>query len=157
LSVAFARIFEAAGIKAGAQGWTSERLVTTLHGDPYPKLDRPAVQRALLELLAREKVRVEELVKDAVSRDQALDRYEAFAEQKMKERAAARARRTSELETRIRELQAECEKLAATAQQEEERWTEWRRRKAAQEKELAWAIGYLLDRPVISVAEPPGK
>ena len=157
LSIAFAQVFEAAGIKPGAHRWTIERLATTLRAEPFSKLDRPAAQRALLELLAKEKVPVEDLVKDAVSRDGALDRYQSFAEQKMKERAAARARKASELQAKIRELEAECEKLAATAQDEEERSREWHRRKVAQEKELAWAVGYLLDRPVISIDEPPRK
>jgi hypothetical protein len=157
LSVPFAKVFETAGIKPGAHGWTVERLTQVLRSESLRQLDRPAVQKALMELLARERVPVEDLVRDAVARDQALDHYELFAQQKREERAEARARKTSELQSKIRELQAECGKLAASAQQEEASWREWRERKIANEKELAWTVSFLLDRPVISIDEKPLK
>jgi hypothetical protein len=155
LSVPVEQIFATAGVKAAAHGWTIERLKQLLEEEQFKSKDREEVQKAILNILANEKVAVEELVKDAVARDQALDAFEGFARKKMEHRIAARARKMSELESQMRSLQEEVDRLRREAAQDEEHWREWRRKKAAIERKLAWAVAYLMDRPVITTADEP--
>jgi len=63
-----------------------------LNTEQYKAMDRVAVQRALLGLLSTQKAQVEDIVKDASSRDQALDAYDTFVHKKMEDRAVARER-----------------------------------------------------------------
>jgi hypothetical protein len=154
LSVPVEQIF-ATGVKAAAHGWTVERLKQLLKTEQFKSKDREEVQKAILNILANEKVAVEEVVRDAVARDQALDAFEEFAARKMEQRISARARKMSELESQVRSLQEELDGLRREAAQDEEHWRQWREKKAVIERELARAIGYLIDRPVITTADEP--
>jgi len=155
LSIPFEQICAAAGVKAAAHGWTVERLKHVLQTETRQPKDRVEAQKAILNLLANDNVSVEEVVKDAVARDQALDAFEVFAREKMERRIAARLRKRSELESRIRTLQEELDRLQGEAAQDEEHWRQWQHNKKAMEQELAWAVGYLIDGPVITTTDEP--
>src|SRR5262245_59027591 len=76
LSVSFEDVFKAAGIQPGPTGWTVDRLKQFLNDDRIQKMDRREAQRETLAMLAAEKVDAADLIKDAISRDRALDAFE---------------------------------------------------------------------------------
>src|SRR5881397_47923 len=98
LSVTFDQVFDAAGIKPAPHGWTASRLKQLLDTDQFKNLERTALQRSMLNILGKEKVDIEDIVKDAIAHDQALDAFEAFTRKKMNDRVAARQRNLIELE-----------------------------------------------------------
>src|SRR6478672_7990838 len=73
LSVSFEDVFKAAGIEAPPGGWTVDRLLQFVNSDRIRKMDHADAQREILSMLAAEKVDTAAVVKDAISRDQALD------------------------------------------------------------------------------------
>lgn len=150
LTVPFEKIFETAGIETPSHGWNIDRLKQFLHTDAFKNKERSVVQTAILNILKLENASVEDVVKDAMARDKALDSFEAFAQKKMEDRMAARERQLAEIESQIQALQSELSELKAKKEADEARWREWRRQKRAQERELAWAVGYLIDRQVIT-------
>jgi hypothetical protein len=117
-------------------------------------MDAPSVQKAVLGLLSTEKAEVEDLVKDAMARDRSLDAYDEYVRKKMKERSTTRQRRVVELQAQIKDLEQECARQAEEEKADGERFREWLRRKIAYEKDMAWALGFLVDRPVVSVTRP---
>ena len=151
LAVPFEKVFEAAGVKPPAHGWTIPRLQELLATDQYKTLARPAAQQAILGLLATQKAPVDDLVKDAVDRDQALDAYEVFVHKKLESRQVARQQRTEQIHEQIRQLQAETARLAEENKNDQEQFAQWHTKKVACEKDLAAAVGYLLDKAVVSV------
>lgn len=151
MGVPFEKVYATAGIKPAAHGWTIERLAQLLRTAQYKSMDRSATQQALLGLLAAEKARVEDLVRDAVSRDQALDAFQAFVRKKMNDRLAMRESLLADRESQIRALQEECARMCEETRADQRQWQEWLERKRGQERELAWAVSYLLDHPVISI------
>ena len=155
LSIEFEKVFDAAGIKPPPHGWTIERLQQLLRTDQYRGMDRESAQRAILGLLSAVKAEVDDLVRDAIARDQAIDKFAAFVRQRMDDRTVARQRKISDLDEKIRDLQREQARLEDEKKTDDERWQQWRSRKIACEKEMAWALSYLLDRPVVTV-EPDG-
>ena len=155
LSVSLDQIFAAAGMASPPHGWTIERLGKLLREEPYQRMSRPAVQKAILELLAADEAHVQDLVKDAVTRDQALDAFAAMVRAKMNDLAAAQGQRLAEIDREIRELQTEAARLREETQTDAARWRDWRAEKAAREKEMAWALGYLLSECPITVDEEP--
>src|SRR5678816_3066598 len=63
LSVPFDKVFEAAGIKPSAHGWSVDRVAQLLQTDPYKSLGRPEVQKGVLTLMSADKAQVQDLVK----------------------------------------------------------------------------------------------
>lgn len=153
LSVPFEKIMETAGITPGPQGWTIDRLKELLLTDEIKKLTREEAQKRILGVLASEKVPVEEIVKDAVARDRAMDAFEKTARMKMEDRLAAREHKIADLDTKIKELAKETARLREQIAAEQARWREWRSQKRGREKDLAWSVGFLIDQPVITTDE----
>ena len=154
LSVEFAKVFEAAGIKPPAHGWTIDRLVGLLRTDQYRTMDTPSVQKAVLGLLANEKATVEDVVKDALARDRSLDAYDEFVRKKMQDRSEARQRRVSALQSQIKDLEQQCARQAEEGRADQERLEQWLDRKASCELDMAWALGFLVKDPAVSVTRP---
>lgn len=150
LAIPFEKIFEAAGLPCLPSGWSIERLNKVLGTAPFREQPREAVQKKILDVLAAEKVAAEDLVKDAVSRDQALDAFEKSAEHKMAGRIAANERALAEAKTRIDDLRRECTRLEEVIAADSSKWREWRRKKRSCEQDLARAVSYLIDREVIT-------
>jgi hypothetical protein len=146
LTVPLAKVCETAGVKPPPHGWTVDRLRELLRSAKFTPLARDAAQRALLEQFASDKVTVEDIVKDGIARDQAIDAFEKFVHGKMESRKLARQRQIASLQSQIESLQGEAAVEAA-------QWKQWLDQKRAYEKDMAWAIGYLLDRPVITTQE----
>jgi hypothetical protein len=137
LSISFDDVFKAAGIRTSPSGWNVDRLQEFLNSDRIRGMDRAEAQRETLGMLAAEKVDAADLIKDAISRDQALD---AFAD-------SVRKKRERWLAEKRQEIQAIEQEIAA----EEGKWIDWRRQKRQREQDLAHAVGYLIDKPVISI------
>jgi hypothetical protein len=144
LSVPFEDIFKAAGHDAAKAKWTVEHLQEFLNSDRIRKMSRDDAQRATLQMLTEENVDAADIVKDAIFRDQALDAFEASASRKRQRWRADQQQLLSDLSARMKQVEKE---IAA----EEERWNDWRRQKRQRERDLAHAVGFLIDRPVISI------
>jgi hypothetical protein len=153
LSVPFEKIFETAGIKAGTKGWTVMKLHGLLSSEPYKTAGKEDAQKRVLETLRAENVSAEEIVKDAMARDKVLDSFEVYARKKMEDRRVARERKIVDLKDRIAQLQKELSETESRKKGDEETWTQWKARKKGAEQDMAWAIGFVIDRPVISISE----
>jgi hypothetical protein len=137
LSISFDDVFKAAGIPMPPRGWSVDKLMEFLNSDRVRGLDRADAQRKILTLLASENVDAADVIKDAISRDHALD---AFADSIRDKRQRWRTEKT----LAIQELEREIA-------DEEKNWNEWRRKKRQREQQMARAVGYLIDTPVISI------
>jgi len=151
LSVGFDKVFSTAGIVPPAHGWTIERLQQLLRTEQYRGMDRESAQKAILGLLSAVQAQVEDIVKDAIGRDQAIDKFALFVRQKMDDRTVARQRKVSDLEEQVRGLEKEKARLLEEMAADQERWQEWKQKKLACEKDMAWALSYLLDHPVVTI------
>ena len=154
LSVAFEKVFDAAGIKPSPHGWTASRLRQLLDTEQFKGMERTAIQRSLLNILGKEKIDVEDIVRDAIAHDQALDAFEAFTRKKMNDRVAARQKNLVELESEIQSLEERRVRLTEEMNADKEQWRLWQERKRTYERELAHTISYLVDRPVVTIDDP---
>ena len=158
LALPFEKIFEAAGVSRPASKWNILRVREILESEGSKGNDRAALQHELLGRLNLAQVSAEEIVKEAIAQDQALDAFEDFVRKKAADRLAKTERRIAKLDAQIQTLQGERAALEARRQKDQREFHDWRRRKRAYERELAAAVGYLTDRPVISTdAEPPSE
>jgi hypothetical protein len=145
LSPSLEKVFEAAGI--GRRAWTIERLSDLLRADPFRSMDRAAAKQAILQALAAENTGLEDLVQDARSRDKALDASEGRALALVRERQELRRRQREALERQIGQLNEACRALNVADQDEQQVLQQWQVRKAAYEKDMAWALGFLVETP----------
>jgi hypothetical protein len=156
LSVPFDQVYEAAGVKLSARAWNIAKLLEILDRKEFKDLDRTEIQKRIVTALNAEKVEIQDIVRDAVARDKALDAFEEFARKKLRDRTAARERRLAEIETALGELEKERATLREKADMDRKQWEDWRRRKRAAEHGLAHAVGYLIEGQVITTDEGEG-
>jgi len=155
LSQPFERVFEAAGIETPEHGWTIEKLKEHLAGDACRGKPREEVQKAILAALSADKAHVQDVVKDAIARDRALDAFEVSVHAKMHDRALARQEKISSLQGEVKALQREISDLTDEANTDEASWRAWHERKVAREQEMARALSFLLDQPVLDIDSNP--
>jgi len=146
LSVSFEDVFKAAGIETPPAGWTVDRLLEFVNGDRIRKMDHADAQRETLSMLAAEKVDTAAVVKDAISRDRALDAFEESISKK-------RQQWQTEKKQLLTELKEQQQQLEQEINDEEKKWKQWRRMKRQRELDMARAVGYLIDSPVISIED----
>jgi hypothetical protein len=151
LSVPFDDVYSAAGITTPPSGWTVNRLEEFLKSDAVRGLERSDAQRETLRALAAAGVKSADVIKDAVARDQAMDAFEDGVARKRELWRASKKQLLEGLEAQIQSLQEEQRRVAQEVASEEKKWTEWRRRKIQREKDMALAVSYLIDKPVISI------
>ncbi len=149
----FGQIFQTAGISPPAQGWTLERLQHLLRTDHFKNLDKREAQRSLAEILRSEHVDPQDLVQQAVAQDRALDEFERSMHDRRAREAQAARQRQGEIESKIEDLTKQREQLEAGMKEAAAQWQDWLKRKRSYERELAAAVGFLIDTPLISVDE----
>lgn len=146
LSISFEEVFKAAGLQTPAVGWTVDRLLDFINSERIRQMDHADAQRETLRMLASEKVDSADVVKDAISRDQALDAFEEFILKKRQQWKTEKNQLLDELKEEQRQIEEEI-------RAEDRKWTEWRRLKRQREIDMARAIGYLIDKAVISIED----
>ncbi len=145
LSASLENIFDAAGIER--RTWNVERLRDMLRTEPYRSMDRAAAGQAILDAMSGQNARIDDLVQDARARGRALDESEGRALALMRERQEARRRQRESLQRQLGELNEACRALDAEDQDDQQALREWQARKSAYEKEIMWALGYLMETP----------
>jgi hypothetical protein len=159
LSYEFEKIYTAARVYPPAHGWTIERVVKLLRTDQFKSMDDETIKKSLLGMLAAENVPAEDIVKDAIARDKAIDAFEIHLHGKLEERhkqlqqkIESNRREIEALKAALGDLERQIGDLAATSDQEQidlRNWVDTIKR--AKEEELARAVAFLTAEPVISI------
>lgn len=154
------QVYAGAGITDPPHGINVYRLIQMLEAEEFRGLDqatRAKVVAGVLRRLPTGAVEVDDIVRDAALRDQALDAFESF----LTDRLATQER---DIEERNRALQQEIDELArkntglmesnrADAEKQRTRLTRWRQRKQAEEERLYAAIEPFVERNPVSRGE----
>jgi hypothetical protein len=150
LEIPFEKIFDTAGISSDPQNWTIDRLKQVVSSEAFKNKPLEEARKSVLDMLKAEGVAAEEIVKDAIARDHALDSFEACMSEKMQDRTDACKKKLAEIEAQIKDLQEASARLEEKLKTDEERWREWRKSKRARERELASIASYIVDHPAIT-------
>jgi hypothetical protein len=144
------KIFETAGIAPGPSAWSVDRLKDFIQSELGKNKSRGEIQKSVLGAMNSDGATAGDVVKDAVSRDRALDAFEESAEAKMHERAEAVEKRIRDLESKAEQLRQEADGIKKKFEAQKDEWKEWKRQKRAYEKQLASVIAYIVDHKVIT-------
>lgn len=154
---ALAQVYASAGIREPAHGFTIYRLIEMLESSELRELDPPTRAKVIAGLLKRlpaGAVEIEEIIRDAGTRDRALDAFERFLSERV-------ARQEQEVEEKNRALQQEIDELTianmglqeanrAALEQERAKLERWRARKQAEEQRLFDAVAPFVDQNPVS-------
>ena len=158
----FPSIYKASGVKDPSHGFSAYKVLEILSSPDFESLDGKAKAAALsgfLRMNPAGPVPIEDVIEDALARDNALDGFEGFLRMKLEARTADREKENAALQAGINELaQKNREKMQANLEaiaKEQERFSSWQARKRIEEKKLYEAVEPFVEKNPVSVGNAP--
>ncbi len=154
----FPSIYKASGIKDPAHGFTAYKVLEILSSPDFAALDMKAKAAALsgfLRMSPSGPVPIEDVIEDALARDNALDGFEGFLRMKLDARNGDREKENASLQAAIDELaRKNREKIQSNLDaiaKEQEHFAAWQARKRIEEQKLFEAVGPFVEKNPVSV------
>ncbi|MEI7751161.1 MAG: hypothetical protein WCJ71_03625 [Candidatus Omnitrophota bacterium] len=158
LNVPVSKVYEALKIAPPPGGWDVDKVIQALEAASIKDLGSDKARKALKDILIKNNVAIPEIIKNAISRDKALDDYERFVYGKLQERAASRERQIESLKQQIEDCNKSIEQLESSQRRDQELFAEWIAKKTGTEEELLKVVGLLTSGSLISVGQvTPGN
>jgi hypothetical protein len=147
----FEAVYEEAGIQLPAHKYGVDKVSEMLAGKRLASLGREVKATAVLAALEAAQVPIRDVIQDAVLRDKALDDFEAAKEaevQDLKAKSEARiAAIKDEIDTLLREKNAEIEGLKKAAEAAEQAFVDLQARKRKEEDRLHEVVAHFIEGP----------
>ena len=161
----FEAVYDEAGIQLPAHKYGVDKVSEMLESKRLANLGREVKATAVLAALEAAQVPVRDVIQDAVLRDKALDDFEAAKEsevQDLKAKSEARiAAIKDEIDSLLREKNAEIEGLKTAAEAAEQAFVDLQARKRKEEDRLHEVVSHFIegtDNPITTsrrAASPP--
>lgn len=160
---AFSEIYEAAGIRPPAHGYTILTIASMLESEQIAKLPPEAKRSSVVLAVQSAGAAVQDIVRDAISRDRALDASELLQEQALASLELSKTkdneRLQAELSRLVAEYRARMQANTGEVERARERFSGWRAKKQEEEQKIAHAVSYFVTENPITIrpAAPGGK
>jgi hypothetical protein len=157
----FAEIYQAAEIHPPTHGFTIEKVGDMLRSEHIRNLPRDVKKSSILLALEAVGAPVQDVVQDAMKRDQALDTFESVQERALNQLEAQKTQENQEIQAEIDRLLADHKaRIQANNEQvakEKERFFAWRLKKQEEEQKIADSVSYFVtENPITGGhAAPP--
>lgn len=153
-------VYTSARIEAPAHGYTVLKVAEMLESEHIRALPPDVKRKSVMVALEAAGVAIDDIVQDAVRRDQALDTYERVLEKHLEnlraETAADNARLESEIEKQVAELRARIDENNRLVTREQDELLAWRARKQQAESTIADAVGHFVtENPITAPPQVP--
>ena len=153
-------VYRSARIEVPPHGYTVFKVADMLRSEHLQALPTDVKRRSILVALEGAGVSVDDIVRDAVRRDQALDTYERVLEKHHEDVANRIATENQQLESeiaqRVAELRARIDENNKAVAADQAELQAWRARKQQHERAIADAVAYFVTENPVSVAPSPG-
>jgi hypothetical protein len=154
----FDSVYQAAGVKVPAHGFSSSKVLEILSSPELASLDPRAKAAALsgfLKMNPSGPVPLADIIQDAVARDQALDGFEEFLRKKLDGRKDDLDKQNDALQAEIDEItKRNKEKMDGNRralEEEKERFATWQARKRIEERKLFDAVAPFVEQNPVSL------
>jgi len=158
----FEAVYDEAGIQLPAHKYGVDKVCEMLESKRLASLGREVKATAVLAALEAAQVPIRDVIQDAVLRDKALDDFEAAKQdevQELKTRSEARvAAIKDEIDTFLREKNAEIEGLKKAAEAADQAFVELQARKRKEEDRLHDVVSHFIegtDNPITTARRAP--
>jgi hypothetical protein len=157
----FAEIYAAAEIHPPTHGFTIEKVGEMLHSEHIRNLPRDVKKSSILVALEAVGAPIQDVIQDAMKRDQALDTFESVQERALGQLEAQKTKENQEIQAELDRLVAEHKsRIQANTDaisKEKERFFAWRLKKQEEEQKIADSVSYFVtENPITGGhAAPP--
>ncbi len=154
----FEQIYAAAEIEIPAHGYTVYKIMELLESDDLKAMSPEVKKSAITAALKITNVSINDVIKDAVARDKALDAYEniklksigEYEQKKITENEAIQR----EIEEFVKAKNEQIEKNKRLIQQAKSGLTEWQQMKQAEEQKIFDAISPFVSPNPVTLSKP---
>jgi hypothetical protein len=153
LALEFTAIYKALKVTPALHGWDIDKMLELLGSAPAGCQGRGALKKYVLDLLARNNIPSQDIIKDAVSRDRALDAYEHFVFKQRCMRQDRRNAKVASLKAQVEECQRAMAAIEAAEAGDAAAFAAWLEKKIAKEEQLVDVVSLLTPEPVISIGQ----
>jgi len=157
----FHKIYEAAEIKTPEHGYDIYKVMELLNSEDLKDMAPEVKKSAIIAALKITKVDVNDIIKDAVARDKALDAYEAMKQKSITDFRARKDEENAaiqqEIEAFVKAKQAQIEANKKAAAQSEIDLNEWMKKKQAEEQRIYDAVSFFVSPNPITLSETNKK
>lgn len=160
----FDSIYQTAGVKPAAHGFTAFKVLEMLSSPDFAALDPRAKAAALsgfLKMNPSGPIPISDVLEDAVKRDQALDAFEEFLRARLDKKKEAVDQENKRLQKEIDDLtarnRAKMEENARATEGEQEKVAAWQARKRIEERRLFDAISPFVESNPVTLTPPASK
>ena len=149
----FAEIYQAAEIHPPVHGFTIEKIGEMLRSEHIRNLPRDVKRSSVLVALEAVGAPIQDVIKDAMKRDQALDTFESVQEKALNQLESQKQQENQQIQAEIDHVVAEHRtRIQANSDEvakEKERFFAWRLKKQEEEQKIADAVSYFVaDNPI---------
>ena len=157
----FSEIYQAAEIHPPPHGFTIEKVGDMLRSEHIRNLPRDVKRSSVLVALEAVGAPIQDVIQDAMRRDQALDTFESVQERSLNQLEAQKTQENQEIQAEMDRLLADHKaRIQANndaISKERERFFAWRLKKQEEEQKIADAVSYFVtENPITGAhAAPP--
>jgi hypothetical protein len=152
-AASFAEIYQAAEIHPPSHGFTIEKVGDMLRSEHIRTMPRDVKRSSVLVALEAVGAPLQDVIQDAVKRDQALDTFESVQEKALNQLEAQKQQENQQIQAEIDRVLAEHRSRSQAnndeVAKEKERFFAWRLKKQEEEQKIADAVSYFVaDNPI---------
>ena len=157
----FDDIYSAAEIKSPPHGYTILKVAEMINSEHIRSMPAEVKKGSILVALDAAGVKIQEVIQDAVSRDQALDAFERVRMKAVEDLEARKLAENSkiqaELDKHVAEQKARLQANLAEVEKQKESLTKWRFQKETEEQRIADCVSYFVtENPITTTARGKG-
>lgn len=157
-AASFEEIYRAAEIRPPAHGYTIQKVGEMLQSEHIRTMPAEVKRSSILVALDAAGAKIQEVIKDAVSRDRALDTFERVQQKALDELQARKNQENQEIQAEIDRLVAERRARIQSNNEEVARQKEafysWRLKKQEEEQKIADTVAYFVTENPITTRGP---
>jgi len=155
----FDDIYGAADIKAPAHGYSILKVSDMLNSEHIRAMPAEVKKGSIMVALDAAGVKIQEVIQDAIRRDQALDAFERVRLKSVDDLEARKAEENrkvqADLDKYVAEQKARLQANLDEVSKQRESFIAWRKLKQVEEQRIADCVSYFVtDNPISTVANP---
>lgn len=158
----FADIYNAAEIATPAHGYSILKVADMLNSEHIRAMPGEVKKGSILVALEAAGVKIQEVIQDAIKRDQALDAFERVRQKSVEDLEAKKVEENrkiqADLDKFVAEQKARLQANLADVEKQKEALASWRIQKQLEEQRIADCVSYFVtDNPITTTARGKGS
>ena len=157
LNISLDKIYAFLKVVPPQDGWDVDKVTQVLSAESIKDIGSDKAKKFLKDVLVKNNVVPQEIIKDAINRDKALDAYEQFAYSKYQERIKGRQVQIENFKQQIEDCNKNIQQMETLQSKDKDSFQQWITKKVEKEEELVKVVGLLTSDSLISIGQVTPK